>query len=296
VTRSSLPLNAIHAFLVTARHENLTHAASELCITQGAVSRKIAALESWLGFALFDRHARGLRLTPQGAALLPELRQGFELMLSATEKASRTHISIRLKAPTCAMRWLVPRLVSLEKARPELHVALTTTLDHVSQLDNFDAAIVYGKPQPEAMLLFEESVTPVMATGLPLPARVEDVAGMTFLHPTNDTRDWQLWLEAQQVALTMKRNQHFATMDLAISAAIQGFGITMADINLVENDIASGRLVAPFAGGVKTGAAYSLLQRPPAEAPPFLADLVAWLCQSQKVTHSPLSTADLVKG
>lgn len=55
----TLPLNAIDAFLVTARHLNLTHAAKELCLTQGAVSRKIASLETWFGFPLFERHARG---------------------------------------------------------------------------------------------------------------------------------------------------------------------------------------------------------------------------------------------
>ena len=59
--------------------------------------------------------ARGLRLTSQGAALLPELRQGFELMAGATDKAMRQHGVIRLRAPTCAMRWLVPRLVALEQ-------------------------------------------------------------------------------------------------------------------------------------------------------------------------------------
>ena len=57
MSRRSLPLNAIDAFLVTARHLNLTHAATELCLTQGAVSRKIATLEAWFGFPLFERHA-----------------------------------------------------------------------------------------------------------------------------------------------------------------------------------------------------------------------------------------------
>ncbi|UIL50631.1 MULTISPECIES: LysR substrate-binding domain-containing protein [Pantoea] len=289
MSRSTLPLNAIHAFLVTARHLNLTHAARELCITQGAVSRKIAALEHWLGLSLFDRHARGLRLTPQGAALLPEWRQGYELIAQAGEKARRTQASIRLKAPTCAMRWLVPRLMALEQRQPELHVALTTTLDHASQLDNFDAAIVYGKPRRDAITLFEESLTPVMAAGTSLPASPAELAGMTFLHPTDDMRDWQCWLQGQGIAVTMQRNQHFSTMDLAISAAIQGFGVAIADSNLVESDIASGRLVKPFAGEVKTGAAYSLLQRPSGEAPPLLAELVAWLVEDQKVTQSPLS-------
>lgn len=279
MSRSALPLNAIHAFLVTARHLNLTRAASELCITQGAVSRKIATLESWLGFALFTRHARGLHLTEQGAALLPELQQGFAMLVNATEKASRSNASIRLKAPTCAMRWLVPRLVALEQQRPDIHVALTTTLDHGSQLDNFDAAIVFGPSPAGSICLFEERLTPVMASSVTPPRQIGELAKFTFLHPTQDSRDWQLWLAGLDAALPMARNQHFATMDLAISAAIQGFGVTVADVTLVQNDVVNGRLIAPFAACVATGASYSLLQRAEKDAPPFLPELVAWLSE-----------------
>jgi LysR family glycine cleavage system transcriptional activator len=279
MSRSALPLNAIHAFLVTARHLNLTRAASELCITQGAVSRKIATLESWLGFALFTRHARGLHLTEQGAALLPELQQGFAMLLNATEKASRSNAAIRLKAPTCAMRWLVPRLVALEQQRPDIHVALTTTLDHGSQLDNFDAAIVFGPTPAGSICLFEERLTPVMASSVTPPSQIDELAKFTFLHPTPDSRDWQLWLAGLDTALPMARNQHFATMDLAISAAIQGFGVTVADVTLVQNDVLNGRLIAPFAASVATGASYSLLQRAEKDAPPFLPELVAWLSE-----------------
>ncbi|MBB3303578.1 MULTISPECIES: LysR substrate-binding domain-containing protein [unclassified Enterobacter] len=279
MSRSALPLNAIHAFLVTARHLNLTRAASELCITQGAVSRKIATLESWLGFALFTRHARGLHLTEQGAALLPELQQGFAMLVNATEKASRSNAAIRLKAPTCAMRWLVPRLVALEQQRPDIHVALTTTLDHGSQLDNFDAAIVFGPTPAGSICLFEERLTPVMASSVTPPSQIDELAKFTFLHPTPDSRDWQLWLAGLDAALPMARNQHFATMDLAISAAIQGFGVTVADVTLVQNDVLNGRLIAPFAESVGTGASYSLLQRAEKDAPPFLPELVAWLSE-----------------
>ncbi|QDY41978.1 LysR substrate-binding domain-containing protein [Candidatus Pantoea soli] len=286
MSRTALPLNAIHAFLVTARHLNLTHAARELCITQGAVSRKIAALEAWLGFALFERHARGLRLTAQGAGLLPSLQQGYDLLVSATEQASRHTVAVRLKAPTCALRWLVPRLVALEQQQPALHVALTTTLEHNAQLENYDAAIVFGAPPAGAILLFEERLTPVLSPDLPLPRDIRDLARLTFLHPTHDRRDWQLWLDAQQVAIPMARNQHFATMDLAIGAALQGFGVAIADVTLVQDDLAQGRLLAPFAAPVATGAAYSLLQRHEKAAPPCLAQLVAWLCQPQKETHS----------
>ncbi|KAB8313682.1 LysR family transcriptional regulator [Erwinia endophytica] len=279
MSRRPFPLNAVYAFIVTARHLNLTHAAKELCITQGAVSRKIAALENWLGFALFDRHARGLRLTPQGSSLLPVMKSNFEQMVQAAEQASKTHAAVRLKAPTCAMRWLVPKLVALEQARPDLHVALTTTLDHNSQLDNFDAAILYGAPISGSFRLFDEELTPVIAASLQpeSPLLVEDLSRFTLLHPTADGRDWQLWLSQQQTRVTARRNQHFDTMDLAISAAIQGFGVTVADVTLIEADLAMKRLIAPFNATVKTGAVYSLVQRPSADAPPQLSELVAWL-------------------
>lgn len=281
MSRRTLPLNAIHAFIVTARHLNLTRAAGELCITQGAVSRKIASLENWLGFALFDRHARGLTLTPQGASLLPAMKTHFEQMMQAAEQASKTHGVIRLKAPTCAMRWLVPKLVALEQAQPDLHVSLTSTVDHSTQLDNHDVAILYGSQPAGSCRLFDEELTPVIAASLQheKPMVVSDLSGLTFLHPTADGRDWQLWLSQQPSAVLLKRNQHFDTMDLAISAAIQGFGVTVADVTLIAADLAMKRLIAPFGETVKTGAVYSLIQRPPEEAPPQLAALVAWLCQ-----------------
>ncbi|MFP2513690.1 LysR substrate-binding domain-containing protein [Buttiauxella agrestis] len=269
--RRNFPLNTVDAFLVTAKHLNLTRAAKELCLTQGAVSRKISTLEEWLGFSLFDRHARGLHLTPQGSALLPELQQAFEHLLNVASDAAHKPSVIRLKAPTCAMRWLVPKLVQLESVSPDIQVALTTTVEHGVNFNNepFDAAITFGKPSASGTLLFEERLTPVISQHL-LPENTltpEDLSRYTFLHPTRDRTDWSLWF-AQNVAHppVMNKNQHFDTMDLAISAAIQGFGIAIADATLVAEDLHRGRLVQPFVGSVKTGACYCLALRPGEES------------------------------
>ena len=259
--RRSLPLNAIDAFLVTARHLNLTHAAKDLCLTQGAMSRKIAALEQWFGFPLFERHARGLRLTPQGSALLPELQAAFEHLASVAEQARQQQTVVRLKAPTCAMRWLVPRLLRLERENPDLQVSLTTTSDHTVNFktEPYDAAIVFGTQLSAGDLLFEEALTPVIGAQCDKSSAPEQ---MTFLHPTRDKTDWSLWLAGQtQIAPAMKKNQHFDTMDLAISAAIQGFGIAIADETLVAEDLRAGRLRRPFTHSVKTGACYRLVLR-----------------------------------
>jgi LysR family glycine cleavage system transcriptional activator len=83
------------------------------------------------------------------------------------------------------------------------------------------------------------------------------------LHPTRDKTDWSLWLAQLPAPLpsAMQKNQHFDTMDLAITAAIQGFGVAIADETLVEEDLLSGRLVRPSALSVKTGASYRLVVR-----------------------------------
>lgn len=260
MSRRTFPHNAVDAFLVTARHLNLTHAAKELCLTQGAVSRKIATLESWFGFPLFERHARGLRLSSQGSALLPDLQAAFEHLLTVAEQARAQQTVVRLKVPTCAMRWLVPRLLKVEREQPELQIALTTSTDHTVNFktESYDAAIVFGTHLNAGDLLFEEALTPVMSP-LRLNAPLET---LTFLHPTRDKTDWSLWLSRQaELALTMQRNQHFDTMDLAITAAMQGLGVAIADETLVEEDIRAGRLSRPFDTSVKTGASYRLVLR-----------------------------------
>lgn len=277
MARRDLPMNGLQTFLVTARHLNLTRAAAELCITQSAVSRQIIALEAWFGFPLFHRHARGLSLTSGGERLLPELRPILENLYRLTDAVRLAPRQLRLKAPSCAMRWLVPRLVSFEKQYPAIHVALTTTLDHRRRLEDFDAAIIYGTDHDEGTRLFEEELTPVLASHLPCPTTISQLQQFTFLHPTRDTVDWQLWLRQSAEKTTMIRHQHFDTMDLALNAASQGFGIAIADTRLVEQEIAQGRLVAPFSLKVKTGASYHLFQRPETPQDEDLQTLIHWL-------------------
>ncbi|MRS88828.1 LysR family transcriptional regulator [Enterobacteriaceae bacterium RIT714] len=260
MSRRTFPHNAVDAFLVTARHLNLTHAAKELCLTQGAVSRKIATLESWLGFSLFERHARGLRLSSQGSALLPDLQSAFENLITVAEQARAQQTVVRLKVPTCAMRWLVPRLLQVEREQPELQISLTTTTDHTVNFktESYDAAIVFGTHLSAGDLLFEEALTPVLS-----PLRMNTaLESLTFLHPTRDKTDWSLWLSRQaNPAPIMHKNQHFDTMDLAITAAMQGLGVAIADETLVAEDIDAGRLARPFDTSVKTGASYRLVMR-----------------------------------
>ena len=79
------PLNGLRAFEAAARHMSFKRAADELCVTAGAVSQHVKALETALGIKLFRRSARAIALTAEGRQYLPSIRTAFEVIAKATE-------------------------------------------------------------------------------------------------------------------------------------------------------------------------------------------------------------------
>jgi len=281
------PLPALHTFLITAQCCNFTRAAEQLHITQGAVSRQIAGLESHLGYALFQRQARGLSLTAEGRELLPSIQQAFGVLNEAFERVGARREVLRLKAPTCVMRWLLPRLMHWQVERPDVPVELTTTVQHSVDFrsEEFDAAVIFC-PQPDETVvahhLFDELLTPVCSPQLltgPLPlSQPADLEKHTLLHPTRDQRDWKAWLKAADTHIaSIGKGQHFDTLDLAMTVASQGLGVAIGDWSLIGEDLSNGRLATPFELKVRTGDAYFLVHPERPASSPQLAELVDWL-------------------
>lgn len=281
----------LQAFLVTANHLNFTAAAQVLNVTQGAVSRQIISLEQQLEIRLFNRHARGLTLSESGREFLPLVELALNQIQQAVEKISSIKPIIKLKIPSCITTWLLPKIMTFQQTYPEIEVELTSSINHNINFstDYFDAAICYGLATKEkslvSHLLFQEYLTPVCAPSL-LPAgesclNVEQITKLTWLHATPQKDDWLLWLgKAQNNARVAEYNQQFATLDLAVSAAIQGFGISIGDLTLAKLDLASGRLVAPHKLSVHSGKGYYLVH-PKTSHNPSLALLNAWLLKSE---------------
>jgi len=201
------PLPALHTFWITAQCCNFTRAAEQLHITQGAVSRQIAGLESHLGYPLFQRQARGLSLTAEGREWSVRVQQVFGLLGEAVEQIGSRRETLQLKASTCVMRWLLPRLMQWQQERPEVPVELTTTVAYTVDFrrEQFDAAVIYAPIAEQSAVarhLFDEQLTPVCAPallgGLCTP---EDLQQQVLLHPTRDERDWALWLKAADTRL-----------------------------------------------------------------------------------------------
>jgi LysR family glycine cleavage system transcriptional activator len=259
------PLNALQTFEVVARHRSFTRAASQLYLTQGAVSRQIQALEEHFGFALFTRHAKGLSLTAHAERLLPTVQDCFERLEDVSLSLKQQRTGLALKVPTCLMRWILPQVMQFQAAFPDVELQVTTSWRHDVdfQTESFDAAIVYGQSAGagvHAMTLFEERLIPVCSPALlqskPLDS-LSDLTAHTLLHPTRDHRDWRQWLQQANVTdVDASLGQSFESLDVATNAAIQGFGVAISDCRLIREDVLTQRLVTPLDMAFESGYRY----------------------------------------
>ena len=166
--QGSLPLNGLKAFEAAARHLSFTRAADELHVTQAAVSHQVKTLEQRLGVKLFRRLPKSLRLTDEGQALLPELRDAFERMARAINRVTSAQSASALSVSTLttfALTWLVSRLPRFQARHPDIEVRLNTTGRLVDfAREDVDVAVRYGDgnwPGLTIEKMFEDDLTPL---------------------------------------------------------------------------------------------------------------------------------------
>ena len=282
------PLNALRVFEAAARHLSFKEAANELNITQAAVSHQIKSLEEYLGVNLFRRAGRGVQLTEAARACLPRLREGFDALAAAVEmireRASEEGDLVITAPPVFTARWLMPRLADFAKREPRIDVRVVGSskmvdggaLDSAVLLGNFDlrddAAEVEihlgGGQYPgyRADKLFNVTTVAVASPGLAPLGKPEDLANHVLLH--DDAMDtvagggaWQKWLEAAGIGgqVDGSRGPRFSSNILSLEAASQKLGVALALRPLIDGDLASGRLVAPFSVELHPQAAYYLV-------------------------------------
>jgi LysR family glycine cleavage system transcriptional activator len=254
------PLNALRAFEAAGRLGSFKEAAAELHVTQGAVSQHVRLLETWLGASLFERHNRRVKLTPAAKAYLEKVGPLFEQLAKATarygvpETVSRT-LSVNAPA-TFTLRWLVPRLAKFRAAHPDVEVELQTSNEQLESLQEDYDVVIRGGPDAfygySMRPFLSEQRLPVCSPALleRLPLRLpDDLRQHTLLHTSSLPRLWPDWLaRAQLSALKPAATLTFDHFYLTLQAAIDGIGIAMGPTALVSDDLAAGRLVAPFDG------------------------------------------------
>ncbi|MBU3057420.1 LysR substrate-binding domain-containing protein [Pseudomonas indica] len=265
------PLYALRAFEMAARFGSFTLAAEQLCITQSAVSRHVRSLEQSLGCRLFERKGSKLVLTEHARILAQGLQMGFETIENACMAVASREVSLRLKAPsTLTMRWLLGALEGFHARHPGIQVQLTSVWmdeDFVDfRAEPFDCAILLGTCDSmvdESEKLFDEWLVPVCAPELlgSEPWTLDRLANCELIHPTRDRRDWRRWLERMGCndRLAWRKGKLFDTLELAISAAMKGHGLSMGDLSLVKEELDSGALVLPFRTAVRSQGSYYLV-------------------------------------
>ena len=302
------PLNALRVFEAAARHLSFKEAAVELHITQAAVSHQVKSLEEYLGVQLFRRTARGVQLTDAARACLPKLREGFDALAGAVEMIRERGDEAQLvitAPPVFTARWLMPRLADFSKREPKIELRVFASskmvdagaLDSTSLVGDLDlrtessaVQIHLGAgqyPGHRADRLFGVSMAAVAnpdlvkESGLKAPA---DLASHTLLH--DDAMEivaggnaWRKWLEAAGVAerVDADRGPRFSSNILSLEAASQKLGIALALRPLVDADIASERLCAPFEVEVKPQSAYYLVCPEVIADRPAVAAFRKWL-------------------
>ena len=260
-------LNGLRAFESAARHASFTAAANELNVTQAAVSRMVRLLEERLAFQLFERRPNGLVLTAQGKALQPGLTAAFDAIAGITEQVAAMRSAPVLTlgvGPSFAVRWLIPRLASFYSEHPDIEVRIATGGAINPFQDDWTCGIRLGDgdwPGYEAEPLFSADLFPVCTAKIAERLeRPSDLRKETLLQVVHSPGDWPLWLSAARVKLAASRlGSRFDNYAMVLQAALDGIGVAVGLRPYVEDDIAAGRLVAPFALTVPKGRAWYLV-------------------------------------
>lgn len=286
--RPRLPLNALRAFEAAARHQNLTRAANELCVSQAALSHQIKALEQQLGTSLFHRLPRGVALTDEGAALAPVLGEAFDRIAATLERFAdgryREVLSVGVVG-TFATGWLLPRLPAFHAAHPDIELRLSTHNNRVDLAgEGLDLAIRFGDGDWQGQIahaLMEAPFAPVcapsMARGLRTPG---DLAQLPLLRSYR-VDEWPQWFRAAGVAEVAARGAMFDSSLTLASAAAAGAGVALLPLPMFRQDLDAGRLVCPFPIEIDAGRYWltRLRSRPEGDADARLRD---WLLAEQQ--------------
>jgi LysR family glycine cleavage system transcriptional activator len=257
-----LPLNAIRAFEAAARRGSFVEAAKDLHVTHWAIGKQIRLLEDWLGVPLFERRTRGVALTDQGADLLSDVSAALSRLTSATgrlrepESARRVSGVVRINAlSSFALRWLLPRLSKFAEAFPSIEVKISTTSRKLRYVGTaFDIGIRSGVEHGAGIrceTLMPDRRLPACNPGILRDRPIEtaqDLRRHVLLHSTTTRSAWQQWCAAADVpGLAPVRHLEFDHVYLQLQAAVDGLGVALGSLPLIEADIAAGRLVCPIA-------------------------------------------------
>lgn len=281
-------LNALKSFEAAARHESFTRAAEELCVTQGAVSHQVKALESELGVKLFNRQRQRLIITEAGREYLNVVRDALDRIAMGTERLVQRQAAGVLTvstSPDFAAKWLVHRLGRFAEAHREIDLRVSASPHHVDfAREDVDLAVRHGDgnwPGLDAVRLCPEKLfavcSPKLVTGRNRVAGPADVLKFSLLH-LDTSEAWAKWFDAAGVATgAALRGPTLNRASMLIDAAVDGQGVALARTTLAAWDLLNKRLVRPFGVALPLSKCYWIVCPRATAALPKIALFRDWL-------------------
>lgn len=288
------PLNALRSFEAAARLGGVGRAADALHVTHGAISRQLRLLEEHLGVALFQREGRGLRLTRAGEDLQAACEGAFEQIREAVvalKRQQRPEALVLGCSGSILARWMIPRLQALQNALPQLPLHWSAQDgSFTAEQQGLDAVLLLAQPPwPRGWQVRElapERVGVVVSPQHPAAARLRhqppsSLLGESLLHTASRPQAWPAWalshgLEPAQLQL----GSGFEHLYYLLEAAVAGLGVAIAPEPLVADELAVGRLLAPWGFGATGG--FWVLATPEGAADPRVDALAGWLQEQLK--------------
>jgi DNA-binding transcriptional LysR family regulator len=228
-------MDALQAVMAAQTMGSFSAAATALNITHGAVSRRVATVEHWAGYRLFERHGRGVRLTLQGQMLADRIEQTLVMLDDARALPRSIELDVvRVGVlPSFARLWLLPNLAALEGTPPDLRIEPDIDF-RLMTLSDARIAIRYGRGDwsgVSAIPLFDEALVPVAAPRIFAALGPDATATALLRHPlVHDFYDahWRTWLAACGVEYERRPQDRIITdYDVTLLTAAQGHGVAL---------------------------------------------------------------------
>lgn len=261
---------ALICFEAAARQESFTQAASDINLTQSALSRQINLLERMVGQKLFIRNRQRVKLSTAGQFYLSQIKPLLESLEVATLRMPDfDEISGALNIgtyPTLGARWLMPYLLAFTKEHPDINTNIVTYLDNQQfSPDTVDIGIMQGDPPWAGQkhdFLFTEELAPI-ASPKYLDAQVtapENLLSHRLLQHNTRPQSWDIWLTSAGVKpQDLQASLVFPQFEMIIEATLAGHGIAMLPLVLVERELADGRLFLAHPHIAKPTSSYYLV-------------------------------------
>ncbi|WBS05187.1 LysR substrate-binding domain-containing protein [Pseudoduganella sp. SL102] len=269
------PLNSLVAFEAAARHLSFTVAATELNVTQGAISRQVRLLEDYLGTPLFERTTRRIVLSSKGEQYYRDIHDVLTRLARATGAVRQWQGTQQLTVFTStalASMWLLPRVAEFQRQNDEIELRIIAN-DQVKDFSRLDCdlAVFYSGQQPEgihATPLFAEEVFPVCSPeylakhpGLAEPEQLRDCTWLWLEDPQSGWIGWPEWYRRiGHQPVEPRRRVNINSYAMLIQSAVAGQGVALAWANLVDRHLETGALVRPIDAALRTSGMFYLLE------------------------------------